>query len=599
MSGVSARTGAIGDSTPPGPDHCVTWRKVCQWALLLVVALTMPATAHKGSFTALAAPIDSITVDGVLDDWPTGLPVYRLESVLKGYPGYDGEDPEPEDLTARFRVAWNEDAQRLYVGIEVRDDRVEMGSTPSGTDAIELYLDGSHGRQDPQQYLMFPGDGATYQIFGTSANPTLNRGDIDLAQGRGAWSTRGDTTVYEWALRPFASYPDTVLPLAARVRFGFDLVAVDKDEAGRGATWMSWSPQGGKVANANRLGDVYLLSSMAMLDNMARVHGRVVHTGTNEGWRGMQVDVRDVEGAGWGSAVTGPGGVFDLWSPAGTVTLEVPESGDALSRTLTAGDSTHVLISVLHRAGSGLPVWPFAVTLGLFGVVCLGAVWPMRTRLDLIGGALVAPRSTFEHLTRHPEWTAPAALALLSAALGSAAAVNQYPGQLWGALVGLPGALSTILLVAVPVMMFLAFVVLQIAMWMGWALILWLGAKLAGGRGRYFDMVSVTGYAGVATVLGLCVASLTVAFDPASLGQPTGLGVLQLATGPLGEVLKRVEVFTLWSWVLAGIGVGCLTGLPRSRAAAVTAAGWVVTLALVYGFHATMRSVAEGLSGGM
>ncbi|MBT5873115.1 MAG: hypothetical protein HOH43_06820 [Candidatus Latescibacteria bacterium] len=220
--------------------------------------------------------------------------------------------------------------------------------------------------------------------------------------------------------------------------------------------------------------------------------------------------------------MTGPDGIFDLWSPAGSVTLEVPESGDVQTLNLAAGDSTQVLIAVLHRAGSTLPVWPFAVTLGLFGAVCLGAVWPMRTRLSLIGGALAAPWTTFAHLTRDPEWTVPAALALLSAALGSAAAVNQYPGQLWGALVGIPGALSTILLLAVPLMMFLAFVVLQIAVWMGWALLLWLGATLAGGRGRFFHTVSAVGYAGIPAVLGLCVASLVVAFDPGRFGNAEG-----------------------------------------------------------------------------
>jgi hypothetical protein len=602
----AARLRASGDR-PAGRSP--TWGKAVRCrrclgaalgALVLVVALATAAAAHKGAFTALAVPAEDIQIDGSFGDWPATAPTYRIESVLKGYPNYDGDDPEPEDLTARFRAAWSPEAQRLFVAVEVRDDDIALGSTPSGTDALELYLDGTHGTEDPQQYLMFPGDGATYQIFGTSRNPTLNRGDIDAAEGLGAWAIHGDTIVYEWSLRAFESIPKDPVRLTARQRIGFDVVAVDKDGASNSATWLSWSPQGGKVSNADRLGDLYLLASPATLDDMVRVHGRVVHTGSDDGWRGMQVDVRDASDVAWGSAMTGPEGVFDLWSPGGSVTVTVPESGDEVALTLTAGDSTHVLIPVLHRQGSRLPLWPFAITLGLFGTVALGAVFPMRKRLSLIGGAVAAPGATFEHLARFPEWTAPAALALLSAALGSVAGVNQYPGQLWGALVGMPGALSTILLLAVPLMMFLAFVVLQIAVWIGWALLLWLGAQLAGGRGRFFHMVSAAGYAGVPAALGLCVASLGIAFgDPNAVGPVTGLGALQLATGPLAQVLMQIEVFTLWSWGLAAVAVACVMGLPARRATTVTALCWAATLALVYGFHAVMQAVAEGLSGGI
>ena len=234
------------------------------WMAALVAGLATAATAHNAGFTAFAVPIDDIEVDGSLRDWPDAVPTYRVESVLKGFPSYDGDDPTPTDLTARFRVGWSPDAQRLFVGVEVRDDRVLLGNNPSGTDALELYIDGSHGRQDPQQYLMFPGD-ATYAIFGTSRNPTLNRGDIDHAGAMGAWATHGDTIVYEWSLQLFQAYPEGRIRLEAGQRVGLDVVAVDKDESGRGATWLSWSPGPGKVTNSRRLGNVVLLWSTEAL----------------------------------------------------------------------------------------------------------------------------------------------------------------------------------------------------------------------------------------------------------------------------------------------------------------------------------------------
>ena len=48
----------------------------------------------------------------------------------------------------------------------------------------------------------------------------------------------------------------------------FDLVAVDADASGVGATWLSWSPGGGKVTNGNRLGDLELLPYAQTLERM-------------------------------------------------------------------------------------------------------------------------------------------------------------------------------------------------------------------------------------------------------------------------------------------------------------------------------------------
>lgn len=574
---------------------------VCLLVCLLVGGGTSMAAAHNLGFTAMAVPLDSIVVDGDLADWPTHVPVYRIETVLKGYPNYDGSDPEPEDLTATFRIAWSPPLQRLFVAIVVRDDRRELGSGPSSTDAVELYLDGTHGQADPQQYLMFPGD-ATYAPFGTSKNPTLSDGDIDVAGGRGAWTVVGDTIVYEWSLQVFEAYPDRRAHLEAGRRIGFDVTAVDKDVASKGATWLSWSPGGGKVVAESRLGDIVLVSKARIVADMARIDGRVVLPETDDGWRGLTVRLFDANGKIWGAATSGPGGAFQLLAPPGDVRLEVPDADPptVVEMTVARGERATAVLPVLRRLGARLPTWPFTTTLGIFGLVSLGALWPLRRRLGLLGGALVAPEATFCRLARQPEWTAPAAMAVLAAALISVASVNQYPGQLWGALMGMPGALSTVLMMGVPLMMFLALVLLQFTTWLAWAGCLWAVGHTAGAGGRFFHIVSIAGYAGIPGLLGLCLAALGVVFgfggDDPSRSHFTGLALWPLADGASAAVLARLELFTLWSWGLGGLGLACVTGATARRAAAVTAASWALTLVAVYVFHAAVRSISAGLA---
>lgn len=571
-------------------------------AMALVAALATGAAAHNLGFTAMAVPVDSIAVDGSLADWPDA-PAYRLDAVLKGWPSYDGQDPPPQDLTAWFRAAWSGRTQRVYLAVAVRDDRLTLGSGPSSTDAVELYLDGSHGQVAPQQYLMFPG-GATYAPFGSARNPTLNDGDIDAGGGSGAWTAAGDTVVYEWSLQAFEVFPAQKARLVAGQRLGFDVVAVDKDGSAGNPTWLSWSPEGGKTGDSGLLGDLVLLADADALAGMARVQGRVELPGGDDGWRGLVVRGFDAGGLPWGAAVSGPGGDFDLFGSAGTVSLRVTDAQPPaeLELDLAPGATVEARIPVLGHRVNPLPTWPFAVTLGLFGAAALGALLPLRRRLALLGGALVAPVATFRLLARDPEWTAPCALALLSAALASVASVNQYPGQLWGALMGMPGALSTILLLAVPLMMFLALVVLQFGSWLAWATCLWAGARLAGGRGRLFHLVSASGYAGVPALLGLCLASLGVAFhlggDDSTHSCLTGLATWAPIEGPLASAAKRVELFSLWSWVLGGVGVVHAMDLSPGRAAAATASCWALTLLLAVAVAAAQRAVSAALMAG-
>lgn len=442
-----------------------------------------------------------------------------------------------------------------------------------------------------------------FSPFGTAQNPTLDEGDIDSAGTVGAWTSSGDTIRYEWSVQIFDTFPGPPLPLSAGQRIGFDLVAADKDEAERGATWVSWSPAGGKLSNANRLGDVTLLGSAQTVAEMAHVQGRITLRGSDDGWPGMTVRLFDREDKNWASATSGLDGRFDLLGPEGEVYLLVPDAEPEarLELTLRSGATTQALIAIAQKAGPRLPLWPFVFILGLLSLTSCGAMWPLRRHVERLGGILHAPDTTLAQLATRPEWVGGSALAVLSAALVGIAMLNVLPGQLWGALLGMPGALSTILMVSIPLLLFLALVVLQFAAWMVWSALLWGASHVAGGRGRFFTVVSATGYASLPVTLGLVVSSMATAFgiggEALSISPFTGLGLLDLASGPLNDALWRIELFHLWTWVLGALVVRHVMGLAPMRAGVVTAACWSMTLLLIFSFEFALRSLHASLTG--
>lgn len=573
-------------------------------ALLALSAFLPHAAAANSGFVAYAAPVEGIQVDGSLVDWPAELPSQQLEAVYKAFGAYDTEDPQATDLAASFRAAWCREAQRVYVAVVVIDDRLTLGSGVTDTDVCEVYFDadGSDGPDEPQQYLMFPGDGS-YNIFGTSRNPTLTDGDVDASGVEGSWSVAGDTLTYEWSLRPYAHTPSQPLTLKPWTRIGFDAVAVDKDEEERGSTWLSWSPGGGKVGSPSRIGEIVLVHSPEAVARMARIRGRVVQPGSGEGWRGVVVRA-EREDEALASAVSGPNGVFGLTVPAGPVKLRAMdvEPPAELALTTHVGATVEVELAVASRSGASLPTWPFMLTLGLFTLAAGVSILAMGRHAELLGGVVVRPATTFAQLARDPEWAAPCGLALAVAALAAIAQVNLLPGQLWGALMGMPGALATALMVSVPIFLFISYLAAAFGSWLAWAACLWGLARLGGMRSRYFHLVSVVGYAGVPWLLGACVAALATAWGWQDAGpwlsRLTGLALWIDGGGPVGQMLARVELFSLWTWVLGTMGATHALQTTWRRAAALNGACWGLYLGGVYVFFAVSRHISAGLAGG-
>jgi len=242
----------------------------------------IPLLAQRGAATAYAAPPRGITVDGRLEDWPeTMVRYFVLNNRVPGEPygpnGLTGADLTTSlNLSPYFMASYDADAGLIHVAVVVRDDKLIVGFTsPWDTDAVEIYVDGTHAERryegpDPPtdagllpalQYFGVPGRGPAYGDINNSGghNPAMAYGPIEKTKTRMAYSRSGDVTVYEWAIQAFDHFPDAPTKLVPGKRLGFDVVVVDLDSAGGKPAWICWGPMGPlKFFDSSLLGDLIL-----------------------------------------------------------------------------------------------------------------------------------------------------------------------------------------------------------------------------------------------------------------------------------------------------------------------------------------------------
>jgi len=151
------------------------------------------------------------------------------------------------DLTAAFRVAYDNTQNRLLVAVEVTDESVVISDPPNGdwtrNDGCELYLDITHGLCSPLQLSLW---GLTESVGG---------GDGSVQYGV-EMSTRQGVRVYEWWVDLATLGAGSLAP---GVDLAFDVVVEDRD-ADESFTWMSWGPHTSKREGSGRLGDLPVVS---------------------------------------------------------------------------------------------------------------------------------------------------------------------------------------------------------------------------------------------------------------------------------------------------------------------------------------------------
>jgi len=211
--------------------------------------------AHNGA-VAIAVPLEGITIDGELDDWPERMKRYPIRLTRVG-PG----PVDAEDFQATFRVGYHARENVLYLAVEVEDESTVIDTTTGAQwepqDGLDIFIKGPHALGDKalaRQYVLW---GYTRREYGEA-----RRSDAEVGFRHEEGRHR-----YEWRIdisraigESIESRPNPVL--------GLDVAIWDKDEDGS-ASFITWGREGG----SERQGDLVLVDRDA---GIGKVQGRLV-----------------------------------------------------------------------------------------------------------------------------------------------------------------------------------------------------------------------------------------------------------------------------------------------------------------------------------
>ncbi|AEY65697.1 Yip1 family protein [Clostridium sp. BNL1100] len=117
--------------------------------------------------------------------------------------------------------------------------------------------------------------------------------------------------------------------------------------------------------------------------------------------------------------------------------------------------------------------------------------------------------------------------------------------------------------------------------WVLGALILWGIIKIFKGQGSFKQVLSITGYAGVITILSTVVhvikTNITGVYDILSY---TSMAVLmpKMDGNFIYGMAKFLDVFSIWQYVVIAIGVAAVSKMPKKKAYLIVAAIFVIQL---------------------
>ena len=243
----------------------MTDRKSLSNAFLLAAILASQSLcfAHSGN-SFIADPVKKeIQIDGDLSDWPK-----TKEHELSVPYVFEGK-PNTPDYTGRFRVACDLDREVLYVGVEVKDDVITLGSPVdmwNSRDACEIFLELEHS---PKQRVPLQ--------FVYRKSPIVAEADVpNMALQKSFEVVRKQTDnklIYEWRI-DLAALPNGKGCTKRPAVFGFDVGYIDRDE-GEDVTVFNSSPGQAKHLTSRTLGDLMVL---AKPDSLLGVTGEVERT---------------------------------------------------------------------------------------------------------------------------------------------------------------------------------------------------------------------------------------------------------------------------------------------------------------------------------
>ncbi|MFH1568740.1 MAG: ATP-binding protein, partial [Gemmatimonadota bacterium] len=241
-------------------------------ALLLLLGAALlsgpgPVVAGNGR-VALVFPVDSLTIDGDLADWPGDLEHYPVRLAE-----YGDRLAGPGDLRAWFVVGYRAAEGALYLGLDVADESsvITGPGQPNydNRDGCEVFLtfEAADGALLGFQLVRW-GDrtGDFFQGSGrAAAGPPPMAGHYQVAA-----TPRPGGHVYEWRIDVRALTGGRV-DLESGYDFGLDVVVDDRDADGT-FSWVAWGRGASKLGARERQGQALLV---ARGEGLAEVIDRV------------------------------------------------------------------------------------------------------------------------------------------------------------------------------------------------------------------------------------------------------------------------------------------------------------------------------------
>jgi len=278
-------------------------RRIIGVILLALVGIPLQGDAHNGR-VAIAVPVEGITIDGNLVDWPADMRNYPI--VVAG----GGEKPESTaDFQGRFRIGYRAGENALYLAVEIADESTVIDAgAGSRQDGCEVYVDELHGDKNSP--------GMVYAVYGEERQVRGFRGELLPWEGVEVGVRREEgRNLYEWKIilqrqeeKPVELRPNTTL--------GLDLRIFDRDEDGSHSRVL-WGEGTRKRQLAERRGDLVLVGEGR---GTGMLQGRV---GSAEGVEGEIRRVQSLDSAAlWVVPEVDEEGDFSVELPVGQYEVE-------------------------------------------------------------------------------------------------------------------------------------------------------------------------------------------------------------------------------------------------------------------------------------
>lgn len=252
---------------------------------------------------AYAIPLDEITLDGDLSEWPKDMAKYQIINTELGK-----APKNKEDFQGNFRIGYNMEQNEVYIAMEIIDESMVFESSDQSfwdnQDGLELYIN--------EKSLKSGSPVTQYSEYGEDRNAYGERrtwSNVEMAKNK-----TGNGKTVEWKVTLDKK-------IEKGMSLGIDLVAIDKD-SDDSFTWISWGRGTQKLANPDRLGNLIFIDEST---DIGLVKGRIDFDNLHSEPMPVSIRMTHIDNEKlWIQTVVDSLGDFSAPLPVGDYQIEIP-----------------------------------------------------------------------------------------------------------------------------------------------------------------------------------------------------------------------------------------------------------------------------------